>query len=175
MSPCMRKYGSSGDAYTCIRHAYRYSRICIRQHHGARIWPRAGHSRPRPAHGTHRRPSLARRPTRLGRAPVGRRARPAPSPTWWRWSLPPRRRVLSGRRGGWWCSTRAHARYSRAPRAYFGWAGDRPRSSRSLLRMQTWHCVGSDAWDDASSTSGHAALPYPLSPPPLPPSPLDRT
>ena len=45
----------------------------------------------------------------------------------------------------------------------------------SLLRMQTWHCVGSDAWDDASSTSGHAALPYPLSPPPLPPSPLDRT
>ena len=34
-------------------------------HHGARIWPRAGHSRPRPAHGTHRRPSLARRPTSL--------------------------------------------------------------------------------------------------------------
>ena len=116
-------------------------------HHGARIWPRAGHSRPRPAHGTHRRPSLARRPTRLGRASAGRRARPAPSPTWWRWSLPPRRRVLSGRRGGWWCSTRAHARYSRAPRAYFGWAGDRPRSSRSLLRVQTRHCVGSDAWD----------------------------
>ena len=40
-----------------------------------------------------------------------------------------------------------HARYSRAPRAYFGWAGDRPRSSRSLLRVQTRHCVGSDAWD----------------------------
>ena len=49
-------------------------------HHGARIWPRAGHSRPRPAHGTHRRPSLARRPTRLGRASAGRPGTAGPEP-----------------------------------------------------------------------------------------------
>ena len=108
-------------------------------------------------------------------------------------------------------------------------AGDRPRSSRTmdLLHARAFIVAsadgdtawGPDAWDDASSTSGHAAittptgsplsswrcvqearwqdtdeccprsraidwiacdvrsssLPRPLSPPPLPPSPLDRT
>ena len=51
MSPCMRKYGSSGDACTSICHAYRYSRICIRHApwcaHLAPSWPQPATAGPR--------------------------------------------------------------------------------------------------------------------------------
>ena len=51
MSPCMRKYGSSGDACNSICHAYRYSRICICHApwcaHLAPSWPQPATAGPR--------------------------------------------------------------------------------------------------------------------------------
>ena len=47
----MRKFGSSGDACNSIRHAYRYSRICIRHApwcaHLAPSWPQPATAGPR--------------------------------------------------------------------------------------------------------------------------------
>ena len=108
----------------------------------------AGHGRPTAPTGVH--PSLAGRPDWGGHRWDGGHGRPrARRGGGGAFLQGEEYEVVGGAADG--ALRGPHARYSRAPRAYFGWAGDRPRSSRSLLRVQTRHCVGSDRIVDERS------------------------
>ena len=172
MSPCMRKFGSSGDACNSIRHAYRYSRICIRHApwcaHLAPSWPQPATAGPR-----HPPASIPCSQADQTGARAGGTAGTAglePDVV----EVEPSSKAKSVK----WSEGRLMLLYAglmHATRAL----RVRTLAGRVIVLARLAHCCecrrgtvwGPDAWDDASLTSGHATLPRPLSPPPLPPSP----